>query len=86
MRGFSLNYTASQQINFETMKNMIFDKENPLQGDPTKLQTVYTVKKSKISRDKNRMTIFNQPEVKAFRPIYTKRVVADDLTTLPYGY
>ena len=73
-------------INFETMQSMILDKSVPLQGFPDQLKTVYTVNKKKISRNKYATQIFNRPEIKAFRPIYTKRVVQDDLTTLPYGY
>ena len=86
VKGFSLNHKASQIINFETMKDMILNSVTPLQGDPENLKTVYTVKKAKISRDKNAMLIYNKPEVKAFKPIYTKRVVRDDLSTVPYGY
>ena len=86
VRGFSLNHLASKVINFETMRSMIFDTSVPLQGFPHLLKTVYTINKNKITRNKYATQIFNRPEIKAFRPIYTKRVVQADLSTLPYGY
>ena len=88
IRGFSLTYQASRLLNFTTMKDMIKNNNKvPLQGDPSKLKTIYTVKKGKINRSKNDFVIYNHTEVKAFRPIYTKRVVQmNDLSTLPYGY
>ena len=86
VRGFSLNHTAAQIINFHTMRDILLDSQTDLQGDPTKLKILYTSKQSKISRNKYSATIYNRPEVKCFRAIYTKRVVQDDLSTLPYGY
>jgi len=86
VRGFSLNSRASELINFDTMKSMLLDTEVPIQGFPQLLRSVYTFKKAKISRDKYSSKIYNKPEIKAFRAVYTKRVVQDDLSTLPYGY
>ena len=86
VRGFSLNYTASQVINFSSMKEIIHDSEQQLQNDPKNLKSLYTCKKSKITRDKHLGLIYNKPEIKCFRAIYTKRVVKEDLSTVPYGY
>ena len=86
VRGFSLNHKASQVINFDTMKAMLVDPETVLQGVDKSLPNLYTYKESKISRNKYEICIYNRPEVKCFRAIYTKRVIQEDLSTLPYGY
>ena len=41
---------------------------------------------SKISREKYGQKIYNRPENKDYRMVYTKRVLLEDLDTLPYGY
>lgn len=79
MKGFSLNYTNSEVINLESMKDAMFNRENPHQN-------YQTVNLSKISRDKIRSEIYSQTEIKKYQAVYTKRVIQPNLTTLPYGF
>ena len=68
------------------MLAMVTNPDKPLQTVAGSTQTVYTVKENKITRDKYSVSIYNKTEIKAFRPVYTKRVVRSDLSTIPYGY
>ena len=79
VKGFSLNYTNSEVINLESMKDAMFNRENPHQN-------YQTVNLSKISRDKIRSEIYSQTEIKKYQAVYTKRVIQPNLTTLPYGF
>lgn len=75
LKGFSLNFTNAQKINFETMKNMV------LCGG-----AISTLNPNKICRDKKRSVIYNVKEEKTYKLVYDKRVLQHDLTSLPYGY
>lgn len=86
VKGFSLNYEASKIINFKTMQSILLESDAQIQGHPDQLDTFYTVKKNKITRDKYSNTIYNRCEIKSFKAVYTKRVVLDNLDTLPYGF
>ena len=77
VRGFTLNYTASQLINFDSMKQLVttsHEKPIPINNP------------CKISRDKRKRKIYNVEEKKDYRIVYTKRKVLDNFDTLPYGY
>ena len=78
VRGFTLNYANSGKINFDIMRDMVVSKENV---DP-----VDVVNPSKICRDSRHQTVYNRYENKKYRIVYTKRVIQDNLDTLPYGY
>ena len=83
VRGFTLNHRNTAAINFDVMRNMVLNQEIQTTSDPIK---AFTLNPSKICRDKNRNIIYNKVEVKTFSAVYTKRVILEDLTTLPYGY
>ena len=76
VRGFTLNFTNSRKVNFETIKEMVFDPK----------RTVTLTNPRKINRDKHARMLFNREERKTYGIVYTKRVVLPSMDTLPYGY
>ena len=76
VKGFSLNYTNSQLINFEAMKEIVFDK----------VVNISIVQPSKITRQAQNTTIYNRPELKTYKKVYDKRIVLPNFDTVPYGY
>jgi hypothetical protein len=83
VKGFTLNYNHSLKINFDVMKDVVLGQNIQVDNDGI---TVPIVNETKINRDKNRSVLYNRKEVKMFKAVYTKRVIQDDLSTLPYGY
>ena len=75
LKGFTLNYTNSQQVNFASMKRLV---ENG--------GSVRTVNPSKICRNVVQSIIYSVHEEKNYKVVYDKRVRQQDNTTLPYGY
>ena len=81
VRGFSLNYTNSQIINFDSMKKALFNWQNGIKDET--LQTV----KVEIQRQKYQNPhVYTRSVKKNYRVIYDKRRVLEDYTTHPYGY
>ena len=83
LRGFTLNYSASQLINFERIKRMI------LSGNETETVTVHTARKIKRKRGKDgegRVQIVTEPEDKTYRVSFLKRRRLRDNTSVPFGY
>ena len=83
VKGFSLNYTAEQNVNFETMKEMILNKiiDND-ENEPIRIN----VEQSVITRNRKTWTICSGIISKVYSHVYDKRVLNNDFTTLPYGY
>ncbi len=77
---FTLNYTAEQSINFDSMKDMILNFQNA--SDKIEIN----VEQSSIKRDKKTWNVFSEIKNKVFSHVYDKRIVKDDFTTIPYGY
>ncbi|KAG8176825.1 hypothetical protein JTE90_003453 [Oedothorax gibbosus] len=77
-RGFKLNYRNSLIFNFDMMKRLVreFDQDT----------TMDLVNPSKICRDPKRRIVYNREEVKKYRIVYTKRIIQDDYSTIPFGY
>lgn len=80
VKGFSLNYNNSKIINLESMRDAMFNREDPRTGN------YYTTNPSRICREKVHSELYCQDELKQYSAVYTKRVVQSDLSTLPYGY
>jgi len=83
VRGITLNYNASQLVNFERLKQMI------LRGTETDTVTVHTARKSKRKRGKvgdGRIQIVTKPEDKTYRVLLLKRRRLQDNTSVPFGY
>ncbi|XP_061170447.1 uncharacterized protein LOC133179772 [Saccostrea echinata] len=83
VKGFTLNYTNSQIINFDSIKDLLQDERAE---PPRKKRKLDTPKKSKIIRDKASCRVLNRDESKQYQIVYTKRVLKADMTTVPYGY
>jgi hypothetical protein len=80
VKGFSLNHANSQTLNLESMKDAMFNRDDPHSG------LYRTSNPSKICREKVHSELYSREEVKEYSAVYTKRVVQPNLTTLPYGY
>ena len=78
VKGFSLNYIAGKNVNFESLKKMIVSELNQ--------NTRINVEQSVINRNRKNWNIFSGIVSKVYSHVYDKRIVQDDLTTLPYGY
>ena len=79
VRGFSLNYRSSLILNFQSMKDCLYDWK---EKKPLEMITV----KTEIRRDKHDPRVYNSIISKHYGVIYDKRRVLPDLTTLPYGF
>ena len=80
VRGFSLNYNASQTINLESMKESLIAWKNNKEGPD--LVTV----KSMILRKKLNAVIYSSKMEKKYSVVYNKRAISDTFYTIPYGY
>ena len=79
VRGFSLNFSASQIINFDSMKEVL---DNWLNSDESKLKTI----KTEIRRKKHECIIYSRQVEKHYGVVYDKRQVNNGYNTIPYGY
>ena len=79
VRGFSLNYTNAQLVNFESMKEALFSW---YKKEKLPLVTVCNL----FIRDKVNLSIHSQKVEKSYGVVYDKRRVLPDYTTLPFGY
>ena len=83
MRGITLNYSASQLVNFEKIKAMI------LGCNEKETITVHTERKIKRKRGKDgdgRVNIISEPEDKTYRVSFFKRRRLDNNSSVPFGY
>ncbi len=78
MRGFTLHYTNSQLINFDTVKAIV--------TDPTSTQNITVTNPRKICREKRKRKLVNKKEEKSYQMVYTKRRRIDNYDTVPYGF
>jgi len=77
IKGFDLNFSASQSIDFEKIKEIVLSPHEKLQ---------ISLKQSNIKRNKNDWTVHSKNIEKTYRLVYDKRIILDDLTTTPFGY
>jgi hypothetical protein len=83
VRGITLNYSASQLVNFQRIKHMI------LKGNEQDTITVHTERKIKRKRgkeDDGRVMIITEPEDKTYRVSFFKRRRLNDNSSVPFGY
>ncbi|XP_052814068.1 uncharacterized protein LOC128241135 [Mya arenaria] len=78
VRGFTLHFTNSQMINFDSVKQIV--------TCPEALSAVTVVNPRKICRDKRKRKLYNRKEDKTYQMVYTKRRRIDNFDTVPYGY
>lgn len=76
VKGITLNYKNSMEINFDTIKHMV-------ERDTKRRVTVSN--DWKIARDTKRMEIITRTEEKDYKIVFDKRVLREDLTSIPYG-
>lgn len=81
VRGFTLNYRGSQQLNYDTVKNMVRNLEDV---------SVAITNPHKIVRSHDRK-LSTRPESKLYKAVYTKRMVSvnekgEPIDTYPYGF
>ena len=81
MRGITLKYSASQLVNFESIRPII------LRGGETDTVTVHTERKIKRKRGNGgRVQIVTEPEDKTYRVSFFKRRRLHDNTSVPFRY
>ena len=77
VRGFTLNHRNSEVINYGSVRELLLSQSK----ESITLPTV-----DKIRRDPLTQTVYNRPEAKTYRLVYTKRRVVSDMNTVPFGY
>ena len=80
VRGFSLNFAASQIINLDSMKHALTCWKSGEERD------MMTTVKTMILRNKKSAHVFSRQMSKNYGVVYNKRVVDDNYVTTPYGY
>ena len=80
VRGITLNYSASQLVNFEKIIDMILSKKD----DVTLI--VRTEKKVKRKRMDGGVHLISERDDKTYRVSFLKRRRLNDNTSLPFGY
>lgn len=78
VRGLTLNYRASQSVNFGVMCDMILRPDRV----PSQVDVSYP---HKIQRTRDH-TVRSSDSTKVYQKVYTKRVVLPNFNTVPYGY
>ena len=77
IKGFSVNFIASQKLNFESMKELVINQNDDK----------INVEQNKFIRDKNEWAIRTETMHKQYRQVYDKRILFSNFETLPYdGY
>ena len=80
-RGITLNHTASQLVNFDTIKFLV------LNGRSNSIVTLRTIKWIKQnSGDGAYVTLVTEPEDKIYRISFSKKRRRDDNTSVPFGW
>ena len=78
VKGFTLNYVASNQLNIDVMKDMIISDEQ----HSIKIVGTSQIKKDLIRRHNNTL-----PSSKSYKRIFDKRVRnTKNHTSLPFGF
>lgn len=76
VRGFTLNYNASLQLNFENMKSFVKREHS---------EPISITEAKKIQR-KRHYTVISKPLTKQYKEIPSKRRLIDNYKTLPFGW
>lgn len=76
VKGFTLNHIASTKINFDTIKEIVCNNH----------QEKIAVDQLKFSRNKHNWQISTNTITKLYGFVYDKRIICENLDTLPYGY
>ena len=76
VKGITLNYKNALDINYEVIKAMVTEDKN---------KKVIIRNNFKIARDSKTVNIITKTEEKDYKLVYDKRVLKDDLSSVPYG-
>jgi hypothetical protein len=76
IKGFTLNYISSLKLNFSSMKDMVLNNNK----DTIKVDQL------KFIRDKSNWNIQTGIIQKLYSFVYDKRIIKNNLDTMPYGY
>ena len=76
VKGFSLNFSASKKIDFNRIKNIVCNMTTD----------TINVAQNTIIRDKKNWSVRTHTNEKLYRMVYDKRVICENLSTLPYGF
>jgi len=79
VRGITLNYSASQLVNFEKIKYMILCKDDEI----VIVRTENKIKRKKVDGG---VQLISEREDKTYRVSFLKRRRLNDNTSLPFGY
>jgi hypothetical protein len=77
VRGITLNFKNSLDINFQTVKDMVTGKGK---------ECVTVVDENKIVRNPSTGHIITKRENKDYKIVFDKRVIGKEFFTVPYGY
>jgi hypothetical protein len=77
VKGFGLNYAASQKLNFKAVVDLVLSQM---------YEDYIKVKQTQFSRNKKDWTVHTSVIEKAYRVVYDKRILNDDFTTKPFGF
>ena len=80
VRGITLNYSASQTVNFDVIEALV------LGGDDTDTVKVHTQRKIKRKRADGKIHFVTEPEEKTYRVSFLKRRRLCGNTCVPFGY
>jgi len=80
VRGITLNYSATQLVNFAKIKDMILSKRD---DETVIVRTEKKIKRKKIDED---VHLISEREDKTYRVSFLKRRRLNDNTSLPFGY
>ena len=84
VRGITLNYSISQLVNFDVIRDMILKTGRTTTGDD--VVTVHTDKKIKRKRMDGKVQILSEAEDKFYRVSFFKRRRLHDNNSVPFGY
>ena len=76
VKGININHVTSTKLNFDTIKKIVCGDQNEK----------ISVDQMRFTRDKKDWSISNSTFLKDYRFVYDKRVIKENLTTLPYGF
>lgn len=76
IKGFTLNYQASNILNMDAIKNVVINDHNQQ----------YTVSNETFVRNKENWTILSKNLSKIYGFVYDKRNIKEDYFTYPFGF
>ncbi|KAJ8019801.1 putative DNA polymerase [Holothuria leucospilota] len=82
VRGITLNFSTEQNINFDSMRQLLPTLTRTCTDEKANLNIHYPKKIQRL----NPGTVVSKSFKKDYRLVYTKRALCEDYTTKPYGF